>query len=242
METHSTTTWRARGKRTSVIALGLVAILAGVAVAYFLSTVEFAGNMAKGGNLTVDTGKSLPIDFTGGGTACQTPEGTDVPSSCNVLFPTNNSSDSNGPTPATASAAISKPFTIKNGNTVDTAYIIYATCPLCTDTTNAGAAHMLDQYNHLYVRITKDKTPDSELAPGVAGCLDPAIQCNTDTVEYSGALSKLTAGAAAKLGTITHGTSQTYHVLLWLSNDANEKQPQTVLSNWSFWVGATLPA
>ena len=227
MATHSKQTWAQRSKKTSVIALGLVAVLAGVAVAYFLTLDSFENNIAKGGKLTVEA-DGLPIDFTGGGASCQTPTGTAAPDQCDVLYPTN---DANG-----GSAALSDGFSISNGNPVETSYILYATCPGCTDTTLADQAQQNEQYNNLMVDITKTAAP-----AGQTDACRLTSTCPTDESLYKGKLAELTAATFANLGKIASGGSQNYGVKLWLANTDSE-QTQTVLSNWTFHVGATLPA
>ncbi|HZQ26548.1 MAG TPA: hypothetical protein VFA94_02510 [Acidimicrobiales bacterium] len=124
--------WRVRSKRTMALAVGLVGILIGVAVAYFLTEASFAGNTASGGQLTVTS--SLPIDFTS-----------------NPLYPVNN------PGGTTAGSAPGT-FTIDNNNTVTVDYTLYATCVQCAvpngTTPSRAQADQIDQFNNLWVRIT----------------------------------------------------------------------------------------
>lgn len=227
MATDTIQTWGQRSKKTSVIALGLVAILAGVAVAYFLTTQAFENNIAKGGALTVEA-DGLPIDFTGGGTTCHTPTGAAAPEQCDVLFPTNAADGGD--------AALTDGFTISNGNPVETSYILYATCPGCTDTTLGDQAQQADQYSNLMVRIT-----ETVADPGATNPCTLTQTCPEGEEYYLGRLADLTASNFANLGKISASGSRGYEVRLWLANTDTE-QPQTVLSNWTFHVGATLPA
>ena len=149
MMTQTMSGWGARGKRTSLIALGLVAILAGIAVAYFLTSREFAGNQAVGGALTVDA--TLPMDFT------------DEP-----LYPT--AEDPAPPFPPSLDPPESnfsyaeKEFSIDNNNTVKVTYQLFATCEECiadpADTPEQAAARAdkVDQFNNLWVQITGGPT------------------------------------------------------------------------------------
>jgi hypothetical protein len=211
--------WGTRGKRTSVIALGLVAILAGVAVAYFLTLQKFENNYAKGGELTVNA-EGLPLDFTGD-PSCHTPTGTAAnPDTCETLFPTNGG--------ASDPAAKTENFAISNENPVETSYIMYATCALC-----AVNADEQNQFDHLMVQIKGVST-----ATGLA-CVP---SCPPVTTYYTGRLADLTADNFANLGKVASGATTTYAVTLWLANDQDNVQPQKVLSNWEFFVGATLPA
>lgn len=132
MATENKQTWGARSKKTSVMALALVAILAGVAVAYFLTSQKFGNNRALGGTLSVDA--TLPMDF-----------------SDEALYPVND--------PGTNDAYAEKEFTVTNNNSVDVTYQLFATCEECipdpAETPEAAAARAdkTDQFNNLYVRI-----------------------------------------------------------------------------------------
>lgn len=231
MATDTKQTWGQRSKKTSVIALGLVAILAGVAVAYFLTTQDFENNFAKGGELTVNA--DMDLDFTGGGATCQTPTGTPAPDGCNVLYPTN---DANG---GTDGAALVETFTITNDNPVKTSYILWATCPGCTDNTLGDAAQQLDQYDSLMIKI--DQVATAATGTGAITC-GVNNSCPTDAEVYNGLLSAMTAADFANLGEIAAGGSKAFKATLWLANDVANEQPQMVLSQWTFHVGATLPA
>lgn len=231
MATDTQQTWGQRSTKTSVIALALVAILAGVAVAYFLTTRSFTENFAKGGELTVNA--DMDLDFTGGGATCQTPTGTAAPDGCNVLYPTN---DANG---GTDGAALVETFTITNDNPVKTSYILWATCPGCTDTTLVDAAQQLDQYDSLMIKIDQVPTPATGITAITCGI---GSSCPTNVEVYNGLLSAMTAADYANLGEIVAGGSKAFKATLWLSNDVDNVQPQMVLSQWTFHVGATLPA
>jgi hypothetical protein len=123
--------WRARSRRTLAIAVGLVGVLIGVAVAYFLTEASYAGNTATGGQLTVDS--SLPLVFN------------DTP-----LYPVNI------PGQTDSSAAI-QTFTIDNNNTVLVDYKLFAACAECQvpdgTTPTQAQADKIDQFNNLYVDI-----------------------------------------------------------------------------------------
>ncbi len=236
MNTQASTGWGSRSKRTTVIALGLVAVIAGVAVAYFLTSQKFAGNKALGGTLTVDA--TLPMDFTD-----------------ETLYPT--SPDPAGPTltgdtadyideeingaPESNWSYAEKEFTIDNNNPVDVTYELYATCEECipdpADTEEAAAARAdkADQFNNLFVRIYK---------PGET-CTIPAVDltCSASESEvHSGKLSEMTADNPAQLGNIPDGEEVTYTVRLWLQNDETRAQPQGVQNIWEFFVNAKTPA
>lgn len=234
-------TWRNRSKRASVIALGLVAALAGVAVAYFLTDKPFPGNYARGGELQVENDvDGLPIDFTGGGASCQTASGSSVSSdSCELLYPTNNTTDADGPKASDSAAELKETFTITNNNPVKAAYVLSASCPTCTDPTLYASPQAFDdavnQWDHLYVRVIK-KAPAAGTIPT---CF---TDCPTDDVVYAGRLADMTT--AVNLGAISPGTTNTvtYDVVLWLANDPQQVQPQKILTNFEFKVGATLPA
>jgi hypothetical protein len=144
------TSWGSRSKRTSVIALGLVAILAGVAVAYFLTSQKYGGNTAIGGTLTVDA--TLPLDF-----------------SSQPLYPTSD--------PTGGEAKVEQLFTITNNNTVQVKYQMLATCEECipdpADTPDQAdaRAEKADQFNHLIVEIATDPPKDcSSTLPIIGSC------------------------------------------------------------------------
>jgi hypothetical protein len=224
-------TWRTRGKRTSVVALALVAILAGVAVAYFISTQNFANNYAKGGTLSVDQ-SGLPMDFTSatGDPNCHQPTGTADPDSCDTLFPVDATTASSAGT-----AAKKADFSITNNNPAATTYLLYASCPGCSDTTLADQADQLDQYNHLMINIS-DKA-----AAFPAGTI-ATLTGSTPKTYFEGHLADLTAAHPAVLKQLTSAGSQDYEVTMWLLNDPQNVQTQAVLSNWTFSVSARTPA
>jgi hypothetical protein len=211
--------WTRRTKRTTAVALGLVAVMAGIAVAYFLTSQKFAGNTAVGGQLTVDS--SLPVDFTSEPlypTAAATPDQT---------------------------AVAKQDFDITNNNTVKVHYEIYATCAECiadpTDSPDQAAARAdkANQFNNLYVKIY-DPANACTLPSCVSGLND-----QKEKVYYQGPLSGLTPDSAKSLdpaaGPITPGNSHTYHVDLWLANDAANAQPQAVQNSWEFFINAKTP-
>lgn len=218
MATETKKNWGQRSKKTSVVALGLVAILAGVAVAYFLTSEKFAGNKAVGGQLTVDA--TLPLDFTEG-----------------ALYPTN----ANG----TADYA-DQDFTVSNLNTVRVGYQLFATCEECipnpadTPAQAAARADKIDQFNNLYVRIAE--TPGATCGPEtvITDKIPGATACGTPI--YSGRLADLKADTPANLGQIPAGGDKTYNVRLWLKNDPTRAQPQGVENIWEFFINAKTPA
>jgi hypothetical protein len=263
------TVWRRRSKRTTATALGLVAILAGIAIAYFLTNKTYTNNLAKGGNLSVDS--NLPLNFTGydgttdangnpsGDTAyCMSASGTPagVPqkdannnvtgydaSKCETLYPTNSDGTAGAPT-----AAIERDLTVTNKNSVDVAYNMFATCTYCVQNPTSAEA---TQFSQLYVLI-QDPKPASKPLDSLGNLA--GTQCSTVTFGmancptkpyYVGPLSGLdgTDGAhKANLGTITTAAGDhTYEVYIWLKNDPNNAQAQNVLSNWEFVVGAQTP-
>jgi hypothetical protein len=222
MATNKNTTWGSRSKRTSVIALGLVAILAGVAVAYFLKSQKFTNNKAVGGQLTVDA--TLPLNFE------------DTP-----LYPTDAADG--------GEAAVAKVFTLTNNNTVAVDYKMFATCEECipdpaVDTTpDAQKARQdkIDQFNDLMVEISVDgytcptfdptKNPDPNLLVGN----------NCKSYIYQGKLSAMGPNNKQDLGKVADGDSQDYEVRLWLQNDPNNEQPQQVENIWEFFIDAKTP-
>jgi hypothetical protein len=218
------TNWGSRSKRTSVIALGLVAILAGVAVAYFLTSQKYGGNTAIGGTLTVDA--TLPLDFSG-----------------QPLYPTNAADG--------GEAAVEQLFTITNNNTVQVKYQMLATCEECIpdpadtpDQANARA-EKANQFNHLKVTINTDP-PKTCPTLGVDPAQDAAYVANAQkaaadqckTYLYRGYLKDMTV--PVELGTIAAGDSGDYTVNLWLEN-VNEVQPQGIQNIWEFLVNAKTP-
>lgn len=278
MASETTQVWRRRSKRTTATALGLVAILAGIAVAFFLTNKTYANNLAKGGNLSVDS--NLPLNFTGydgqtvdangnpsGPTAtCMAPTGTPAgvqqkdaqgnlidkydASMCDTLYPTNDDGSSAAP-----SAAIERDLTITNNNTVDVVYEMFATCTYCVQNPTSKEAQ---QFSQLYVRIQDPPGTAKTLDPGlknngtVCGSSNPAksifspgfVTCPTAPY-YVGLLSGLDGSDGAHkahLGTVPTSTGEkTYEVYIWLKNDPANEQPQNVLSNWEFVLGAKTP-
>jgi hypothetical protein len=213
MATEKKQSWGTRSKRTSVVALGLVAILAGVAVAYFLTSQKFANNQAVGGSLTVDA--TLPIDFT------------DEP-----LYPTTKTNSDY--------QFAEKEFTITNNNSVNTRYQLFATCEECipdpADTPAAADARAQkdDQYKNLMIKIFDPAPPSTP--PG------SIISPPKEKVYYEGKLSDLGPTTPADLGIINTDTDHTFTVRLWLENDATRAQPQAVQNIWEFFVNAKTPA
>jgi len=217
MATETKQNWGQRSKKTSVVALGLVAILAGVAVAYFLTSSKFAGNRAVGGQLTVDA--TLPIDFTE-----------------TALYPTN----SNG-----AADYADQDFTVSNLNSVKVKYEIFATCEECipnpADTAEQADARnkKIDQFNNLYISIQKSPAPTCGPETTITDQIPNATKCGTPI--YQGKLADLSATAPAQLGEIAADGEQTYNVKLWLKNDATRAQPQAVENIWEFFINAKTP-
>jgi hypothetical protein len=220
-------TQRKRAKRTSLTALALVAILAGVAVAYFLKSEKFTNNKAIGGQLTVEA--TLPIDFT------------DTP-----LYPTspppspydptkdvgpNKTPDGNRYVDETLNGVPEhdfdyheKDFDINNNNPVDADYSIYATCEECvadpTDTPDQAKIRddKRDQFNSLYVSIYNDSKN-----------------------YYTGRLADLSPTAKKSLGKIQADDFNSYTVRIWLQDDTTREQPQSVESIWEFIIDAKTP-
>jgi len=217
MATEMKTTWGHRSKKTSVVALGLVAILAGVAVAYFLTSAKFAGNRAVGGQLTVDA--TLPIDF-----------------SETALYPTNSDG---------AQDFSDQDFTVTNLNSVKVTYSIFATCEECipnpADTPEQAAARneKIDQFNNLYIDIQTSPAPTCGPETTVTNALD-LTTCGAPI--YHGKLADLKPETPAQLGEIAADDEQTYTVKLWLKNDATRAQPQAVENIWEFFINAKTPA
>lgn len=215
MAVERTHVWARRTKRTSAVALGLVALLAGIAVAFFLTSTKFAGNSAVGGQLTVDS--TLPLTFN------------DEP-----LYPTNTY----GKTSTQDYAE--QEFTVTNNNTVKVNYQLFATCAECiadpTDSPDQAAARQqkTDQYNHLWVTITQ--TNDD---PATGNALDSSNK--GPFTRYDGKLADLNPTAKAYLADIRAGDTNTYRVRLWLVNDPNNAQPQQVQNNWEFFIDARTP-
>jgi hypothetical protein len=217
MASETTQSWGRRGKRTSVIALGLVAALAGVAVAYFVAETTVPDNLAKGGTLSVNT--DLPMNFTGGtATDCATPTGTGTTgTSCDTLYPLTT-------TTKPSSGAASDSFTVTNNNAVKVAYTLYATCTFCVQ--NPGSPED-QQFQNLYIDIRKPAGPSSP-----TDALNPPA-----TPVYSGKLADLNADNIKTLDTVNPGADQVYDVTIWLHDDGTA-QPQNVLNNWEFVVDA----
>ena len=215
MATENKQTWGARSKKTSVIALGLVAILAGVAVAYFLTSQKFGNNRALGGTLSVDA--TLPMDL-----------------SEDPLYPVNGTT--------TSDQHAEDEFTITNNNSVDVTYLLFATCEECipdpadTEAAATARANKADQFNNLFIRIYKP----SETC---LGNLPVDELCNPSEQEvHQGKLADLTPTNPANLGEIGDGDDVTYTVRLWLQNDDTRAQPQGVENIWEFFVNAKTPA
>jgi hypothetical protein len=225
MATEMTMTWGGRSKRTSVVALGLVAILAGIAVAYFLTSEKFAGNTAIGGTLTVDT--TLPLDFTS-----------------QALYPT----DENNPS---EDAVVEQLFTITNNNTVAVQYQMFATCEDCipdpadTPAEAEARAERKDQFDHLMVEITSDPPRQCQAFPFNAAELIPNSPKCTAYV-YKGHLAAMTApvtlttGGSTNANTVPAGEAHDWSVKLWLAN-VDAEQPQGIQNFWEFHINATTP-
>jgi hypothetical protein len=214
--------------------VGLVALLAGIAVAYFLTSAKFANNRAVGGQLTVDA--DLPIDFTD-----------------QALYPTVNNTADHGNVKSFAE----NEFTVDNNNTVKAAYEIFATCEECipdpADTPAEAAARQkkIDQFNNLWVRIYLPGSNGSidNATPGQVGTNPTPSQVDetnlNDTAAkeyYYGKLSDLTPDKHTRLKDLdADGDSQTYTVRLWLEN-LNSEQPQQIQNIWEFFINAKTPA
>lgn len=213
-----TTSRRTRSKRTSVIALGLVAILAGVAVAYFLTSQKFAGNRAVGGQLTVET--TLPLDFTSEYLYPTSPAPT-------VAFP-DNITNTIDPPPAHEFAALDQDFGIDNNNTVKVRYFLWATCEECIENPGdtpeqaAARADKRDQFNNLWIEITP--------IGGSSGAETKKVR-----------LADLNPNNRYNLGDINAETPADYNMKLWLQNDPTRAQPQNVESIWEFIIDARTP-
>ena len=215
MATENKQTWGARSKKTSVVALGLVAILAGVAVAYFLTSQKFANNKALGGTLSVEA--TLPIDF-----------------SAQTLYPVNSRTD----------GFADEEFTVTNNNSVDVTYQLFATCEECipdpADSPEAAAAraNKADQFNNLWIRITT-------AGENCIGEVDLTVNCSPadDVVVPESRLADLSPTNPANLGLIDgEGGEKTFTIELWLKNDPDRAQPQAVENIWEFFVNAKTPA
>lgn len=220
MATENKQTWGNRSKKTSVVALGLVAILAGVAVAYFLTTQKYAGNRALGGTLTVDA--TLPMDFTG-----------------QELYPTPTTGTGATSAPSDSNAAATDDFTVTNNNAVKATYQLFATCEECiedpADTQEQADARAAkrSQFERLYIRIYKPNNTADDI---------PVIAPGKDDVKYAGRLADLTPDSPAVLGVIDpDGGEANYLVQLWLDNDPNNAQPQGIENIWEFFVSAKTP-
>jgi hypothetical protein len=208
------------------MALGLVAILAGVAVAYFLTEVKYTNNQAVGGNLTVES--SLPLKFT------------------DPLYPVNN--------PDTDGGYSEQTFNITNNNTVPVDYKMFADCAECAIPAGTSATpaqqDKINQYNHLYIQI------DSLGTNGTATpCQDPYKTINPlggpvtkglfpcPVPLYRGALSQMDATRKVSLTptALAKTSAQDFRVRLWLQNDAGQVQPQQVTNVWEFFLDAKTP-
>jgi hypothetical protein len=203
---------RNRSKRTSVVALGLVALLAGVAVAYFLTSAKFAGNKAVGGQLTVDV-TGLPADF-----------------SSEPLYPTTKNGSDDFATQL---------FSVTNNNTVPVTYKLFATCEECipdpADTPDEAAARQkkIDQFNNLYVEISLESPP-------ACPTLDSLQNKCPVNPHYKGRLADLTPANKMSLGNYEDGASGDFEVHLWLNN-VDSEQPQQIQNIWEFFVDAQTP-
>jgi len=235
MATEIKQTWGRRSKHTSVVALGLVAVLAGVAVAYFLTRERFGDNRALGGTLTVDS--TLPVDFTG-----------------HALYPTNTAANA----PADSSAVAADEFTITNNNTVNATYSIFATCEeciedpdevaACTATGNPKSAECQAvqrrkdkdaQFKQLYVKISRIVPPGQ--LPGELGGGDDPLKPERSEQKYAGRLADMTPDNPKDLGMIDPTVTAQYDVELWLANDPANAQPQGVENDWEFFINAKTP-
>ncbi|HZQ26547.1 MAG TPA: hypothetical protein VFA94_02505 [Acidimicrobiales bacterium] len=227
--------WTRFSKRTGGVALGLVAILSGVAVAYFLTETTYAGNTAVGGQLTVSS--NLPLVWT------------------DPLYPINN--------PDTDGGAYSQTMTITNNNTVPVDYKMFASCNECNvpagTTPSQAQADKIDQFNNLYVEIdempqTACTPPNSVVNPlggptttGLFPCPGPIYRGPLSGMDATHKQS-LTQGAnaCAHEGTaacpLPAGGSRDFRVRLWLKNDPGRAQPQSVQSIWEFFLDGQTPA
>ncbi|MDQ1446242.1 MAG: hypothetical protein QOI20_2706 [Acidimicrobiaceae bacterium] len=221
MATENKQSWLSRSKKTSTVALGLVAILAGIAVAYFFKAAEFPGNKAVGGTLSVDS--SLPVDFSG-----------------DPLYPTNADGTAD---------FVSQDFDVTNNNTVPVNYSIYATCKECipdpADTPAQAAARndKIDQFNNLYVDIRSatpcQYQPAQDIASALAKQQADGTLCK---IVYHGKLADLNPTSPKSLGSIPKdGGSASFTLKLWLKNDATREQPQAVQNIWEFDITAKTP-
>ncbi|MGI8792705.1 MAG: hypothetical protein ACR2H3_05950 [Acidimicrobiales bacterium] len=196
MNNEKTQRFTKRSRRTAVIAAGLVAILAGVAVAFFLTTQATPNNTVTGGALTVTT-DGLPLAFTD-----------------QDLYPTN-------PVTPSAGAIVETTFEVTNLNPVKVSYLLHTACTNCTD------ASASDQWDNLYIRITKDSA--SPTAPLLG------------TPVYEGKIADLNESNAANLGSLDADGSQGYTVEMWLC-DSGSEQPQNIQSIFDVLVSAKTPA
>lgn len=226
MNTQASTGWGSRSKRTTVIALALVAVIAGVAVAYFLTSQKFAGNKALGGTLTVDA--TLPMDFSDETLYPTSPDPAAPAFGTAEWVDSQNSAAECAVIPSTCAESdfyyAEKEFTIDNNNPVDVTYELYATCEECipdpADTPEQAAtrADKKDQFENLWVNISGGAS-------------------------HTGRLADMTPDSPLSLGEISgDGGSETYTVRLWLQNDPSRAQPQGVESIWEFFVNAKTPA
>lgn len=93
-----------RGRRIGGVAIVLIALLVGVAFAFFITRQTFANNTVTGGSLKV-TSEGLPLDFAG-----------------KPVFPT---------TAKNPSYTVKDEFKVTNNNPVVTGYLLSAACSEC---------------------------------------------------------------------------------------------------------------
>ena len=228
------TTTRGRARRVTGIAAGFVALLAGVAVAYFLTANDFGGNSATGGTLTVTSSLDAdPLNYGGTG-----------------LYPTSETDPSNTKTDT---------FSITNNNPVQVTYELTAECAeqaagqagRDAGSTPCDAAE-LAQYDDLFIEIRSiagdpDLGPidESELEGQDEFCnpaesvLETCEDGTPSTVYYSGYLADLVAEGNIA---IPAGQAKNLEAEIWLVNDENAEQAQGVVTPFVLTVSAKTPA
>lgn len=228
------TTTRGRARRVGGIAAGFIALLAGVAVAYFLTANDFGGNSATGGTLTVTSSlDSDPLNYGGTG-----------------LYPTSETDPSNTKTDT---------FSITNNNPVQVTYQLTAACAeqAAGQAGRDAGATPCDpteqaQYEDLYIEI-RDVAGQDDLGPmdeseiegqdEVCNPLESAADLCTDAptpvVHYSGYLSELIDAGNIE---IAAGQAKNLEAELWLVNDENAEQAQGVVTPFVITVSAKTPA